>query len=45
MVSADMFFGAFQNKTEKVNYTGQNTKEEYMESGRANVGITFFYRR
>lgn len=43
MVSADMFFGAFQIKTEG-KYTGQNTKEEYMESGRANVGITFFHR-
>lgn len=45
MVSADMFFGAFQNKIEKVNNTGQNTKEEYMKCGRASVGITFFYKR
>lgn len=44
MVSADMFFEAFQNKTEKVNNTGQNTKEQYMECGKARVGITFFYK-
>lgn len=42
MVSADVFFGAFQNKTEKVNNAGQNTKEEYMECGKASAGITFF---
>lgn len=45
MVSADMFFGAFRSKIEKVNNTGQNTKEEYMECGRASVGITFFCKR
>lgn len=44
MVSADMFFGAFQNKTEKVNSTGENTKEEYMEYERVSVGIAFFYK-
>lgn len=44
MVCADMFFGDFQSKTEKVNNTGQNTKEKYMEYERASVGITFFSR-
>lgn len=39
-----MFFGAFQKKTEKVNDTEQNTKEEYMECGKASVGVTFFYK-